>query len=231
FILVNPNNPTGNYLSQEDQAVLSGFLNHGDLAYISDEVFFDFSYPGTSREPWTPLGCLSFRLGGLSKSLGLPQLKLSWIVLGGPPEQVLECRERLELIADSYLSVNGPVQGALPELLQWAPEFRAQVLERVMGNRRILERAIARSGFLRLWPAQGGWYALVEIRQGSDRWENDALIAIELSRKEGVLTHPGGFYDLTGGKFLVLSLLPTLEVFQEGIERMIRFFSEAALRT
>lgn len=225
LILVNPNNPTGTYLSKQDQGLLGPYLAAHSLAIISDEVFFDFSYPGHAPQPWDPPGCLSFRLGGISKSLGLPQLKLSWIVMEGPEKEVQECRERIEVIADSYLSVNGPVQAALPKLLDWAPDFRTQVLDRVLANRRSLEEALANQDHLRLWPAQGGWYALVEVKNSL---ENDEALAVELLKKEGVLAHPGGFYDLTGGTFLVLSLLPPESIFTEGIGRMIRFLKKGS---
>jgi aspartate/methionine/tyrosine aminotransferase len=226
LILVNPNNPTGNYLSSRDQELLGPYLAAHSLAYISDEVFFDFPYPGQTPKPWNPPGCLSFRLGGISKSLGLPQLKLSWIVMEGPEKEVRECRERIEVIADSYLSVNSPVQAALPKLLEWAPDFRSQVLDRILANRRSLEEALANQEHLRLWPAQGGWYALVEVKNHA---ENDEALAIELLKKEGVLTHPGGFYDLVGGTFLVLSLLPPGPIFAEGIGRMVRFLKKGPL--
>lgn len=219
MIVVDPNNPTGNYLSQQDQELLGPYLSTHSLAYISDEVFFDFHYPDQSPRPWIPPGCLSFRLGGLSKSLGLPQLKLSWIVAEGPAQEVRECLERLELIADSFLSVNTPVQSALPKLLEWAPEFRTQVLERVLENRRHLEKAVKDLEVARVWPAQGGWYALLEIRNGRT---DDGALAVELLKKEGVLVHPGGFYDLPG-PFWVLSLLPIPEAFKQGVDRVLRF--------
>lgn len=226
FILVDPNNPTGNYLSSEDKILLQDHLLKHSLAYISDEVFFDFHYPGHEPRPWIPTRCLSFRLGGLSKSLGLPQLKLSWIVLSGPTQAVQECRERLELIADTYLSVNGPVQQALPKLLEWAPHFQSQLLERILRNRGSLEKTARAWDRIRVRPAQGGWYALLELL-GEEK--NDEELAVELLKKERVLVHPGGFYDLLGGKFFVISLLPPPNRFDEGVGKVVRFFKARSL--
>lgn len=220
LVVVNPNNPTGAFLGPKDQALVAHICRERSLAFISDEVFADFAYPGQVFTPWTPKDVLSFRLGGLSKSLGLPQLKLSWIILDGPPDELQECRERLELITDSYLSVNTPVQAALPELLRFAPNFQEQVLRRVLDNRGVLERTFQEGSGIRLWPAQGGWYALLEVLKPSG---SDEDLVVHLMEKEGVLVQPGGFFDLEKGCFLVVSLLPEPGPFQEAASRLKRF--------
>jgi aspartate/methionine/tyrosine aminotransferase len=223
LVVVNPHNPTGTFLSSWDQKALGKLCQQKDWAYISDEVFAEFAYPGETIPPWVPPQALTFRLGGLSKSLGLPQLKLSWVVLDGPGELLVEARERLELIADTYLSVGTPVQLALPELLAFAPNFQKQLLERVLSNRDHLLKSLKDSPSVKIWPAQGGWYALLEVLgpgEKDDEW------VIQLLDQEQVSIQPGGFYDFGTGCFLVLSLLPQPEVFQEGIGRMIRFFGK-----
>lgn len=217
LVVVNPHNPTGTFLSDGDQKALGKLCEDRQWAYISDEVFADCTYPGQGFKPWAPAGTLSFRLGGLSKSLGLPQLKLSWIVLDGPQGLLKECHERLELIVDTYLSVNTPVQLALKDLLGFAPAFQKQLLDRVLENRGYLAEKLEGRVDSVLWPAQGGWYALVEVK---GKKANDEKIVLELLEKQGVLVQPGLFYDFPQGCFLVLSLLPRTEVFQEGVVRM-----------
>lgn len=124
LVAVNPHNPTGTFLSPTDQKTISKLCQQKEWAYISDEVFAEFSYPGETAQRWISHDVLSFRLGGISKSLGLPQLKLSWIILNGPMDILVEARERLELITDTYLSVGTPVQLALKELFRFAQTFK-----------------------------------------------------------------------------------------------------------
>ncbi len=222
LIVVNPNNPTGCFLSPNDQSAIIKLCEKHGLAYISDEVFSDFAYPPFSLSDCTNSQGLSFRLGGLSKSLGLPQLKLSWVAMEGPEEVLKESRERLELIADTYLSVNTPVQIALKELLQFAPDFQKEVLSRVSSNRLILERNLKEVKEVKVWPAQGGWYALVEITK--QEVLEEALI-IELLEKHQVFVQPGAFYDFPSGCFLVLSLLGPANLFVEGVSRLKKALS------
>lgn len=222
LIVVNPHNPTGCFLSAKDQKTLTDFCQKHSMAYISDEVFADYSYNPEYLSIPVSSDVLSFRMGGLSKSLGLPQLKLSWMVLEGPTKLLAECRERLELIADTYLSVNTPVQVALEDLLRFAPSFQKQLLSRIIANRTLLESQLKDQSQVKLWPAQGGWYALVEVlTEGA----HDELIVMELLEKHKVLVQPGGFYDFAEGCFLVLSLLPKPEVFEEGARRLSQYLS------
>jgi len=220
LVVVNPHNPTGTFLSRKDQEALGDLCEKNQWAYISDEVFADYAYPGRVHNPWVPAQVLSFRMGGLSKSLGLPQLKLSWILLDGPSALLEECRDRLELIADTYLSVNTPVQLALEGLFRFAPLFQKQLMDRVLENRRLLEEGLNLNE-VRLWPAQGGWYALVEITKKGLR---DDQVVLELIEKHRVLVQPGAFYDFSEGSFLVLSLLPKTQDFREGVSRMADYF-------
>ena len=226
LVVVNPHNPTGTFLSASDQIKLGEFCRKRDMAYISDEVFGDYAYPGQGVPQSMPQDALSFRLGGLSKSLGLPQLKLSWVILDGPAELLNECRDRLDLIADTYLSVGTPVQLALKDLLAFAPPFQKQLMDRVLANRVYLEKAFQGSTLVKIWPAQGGWYALLEVVKEGER---DGDLVMELLEKERVFVQPGSFYDFEEGCFLVLSLLPRPEIFQEGIRRMAGFLSVKGL--
>ena len=220
LVVVNPHNPTGAFLSGGDQEALGDICEKNRLAYISDEVFSDYRYPGCDFHPLVPKNILSFRLGGLSKSLGLPQLKLSWILMEGPNELLEECRDRLELIADTYLSVNTPVQLVLGDMLKFAPHFQKQLMDRVLGNRKFLEKEFSGIDQARLWPAKGGWYALVEVKE---KEALDEQIVVGLLKEHGVLVQPGGFYDFSEGCFLVLSLLPEAALFQEGVCHIIEF--------
>ena len=216
-ITVNPHNPTGCFLSSSDKSVLSDLCQRQQWAYLSDEVFSDFAYSGQGPTERLSPKVLSFRLGGLSKSLGLPQLKLSWMVMDGPRKDLALCREKLELIADTYLSVNTQVQLALSDLLGFAPDFQKQVLSRVGAHRSFLEQSLGPYPGIKVWPAQGGWYALVEILKNG---VSDEELVIEIMKKQGVLVQPGGFYDFSWGCFLVLSLLPPTAVFEEGVRRL-----------
>ncbi len=216
LVVVSPHNPTGSVLSASDRRALDDLCQKNGMALVLDEVFADFTYSTQPTTLFKPQA-LTFRLGGLSKSLGLPQLKLSWIVLEGPKDRVSKAQEKLELIADTYLSVNGPVQKAVKDLLKFAPDFQKQVLERLQANRSLAEKALGNLPGVKVWPAQGGWYLLVELEKSG---KTDEKWVIELLEKKGVLVQPGGFYDFLSGTFLVISLLPAPSVFQDGLSRI-----------
>jgi alanine-synthesizing transaminase len=225
FISINPHNPTGSSLSLEEQNKMTELCQKHGLISISDEVFRDYVYAKPSPPPWIPEAVLSFRLGGLSKTLGMPQLKLSWMVLDGPAEALERCKQRLELIADSYLSVNTPVQSILQDLLLFAPSIQKQILDRIHSNRAFLSRALAPHPKLKLWSSEGGWVALLEVLEGD---KNDEKLVLDLFQKYQVLAHPGGFYDFPEDRrFLVLSLLPRPQTFQEGVLRLEKYFARS----
>jgi aspartate/methionine/tyrosine aminotransferase len=161
-------------------------------------------------------GCLVFSLGGLSKSSGLPQIKVGWIRVGGPPELVSEALARLEVIADTYLSVNTPAQWALPELLAAGREVRNAIRARTAANRRWLASR-ARNVAWELLPADGGWYAVLRVPHTRTEEEWCLLFAEE----EGVLLHPGFFFDFESEAFLVASLLPEEGRFAEAMARVL----------
>ncbi len=224
FITINPHNPTGTSLSAADKNKMTELCQKHDWIAISDEVFRDYFYANPAPPPWVPENVLSFRLGGLSKSLGLPQLKLSWMLLQGPSKSVAACKQRLELIADTYLSVNTPVQTILPHLFSFAPQIQKQILGRIRANRDFLSESLSRVSKVKLWPSQGGWVALMELFHEG---KNDEAVALDLFQKTRVLVHPGGFYDFPAGRrFWVLSLLSQPEIFQEGALRLEKYLAE-----
>ena len=220
IITVNPNNPTGAALDDDEAAALEQRCAVHRAALIADEVFGDF----VRRAPSAHVACMAarptqvptFSLGGLSKSCGLPQLKVGWIALGGPVEWLGETRARLELVADTYLSVNGPAQAALPELLQLGALTRAAIQARLLENESLLKKTFDARTAVSVLRGHGGWSAI--LRLPATRSDEDWALA--LLQEEGVLAQPGFFFDLEGGTFLVVSLLPAPRVFGTGIDRL-----------
>lgn len=216
--LVNPNNPTGSYVKPEELKELVRICREHGLVLICDEVFWAFSLDGENH-----LSLLNCRevpvcvLGGLSKTLGLPQMKLSWLVLGGPSEWQRTAGRRLEVIADTYLSVNTPVQQALKDWLKLSREITGNIRERIQANARFVQKEMQNVTACRLLPAEGGWYAVLKMPavRSEEEW------VLKLLTKYHVLAHPGYFYDFVEEPYLVLSLLPEPEVFQEGLRRIL----------
>jgi aspartate/methionine/tyrosine aminotransferase len=161
---------------------------------------------------------LTFSLGGLSKSAGLPHWKLGWIRAGGQEEAKRAALQGLELIADSFLSVATPVQVALPAILaDVAPGVRSAILERTRANLRVLEAAVAETPSVCVVAPEGGWSAVLRI----PRIASDEAVALDLLDRDGVLVHPGYFFDFPSEGFLVLSLLTPPDAFAEGVRRVI----------
>jgi len=214
IVVVNPNNPTGSYVTPREQDDLASF----GIPIISDEVFFDYRV-GQAPSPVQAGGgacpTLTFTLGGLSKSAGLPHYKLGWIEVNGPGAR--EAIAALELIADNYLSVATPVQHALPELLRIAPRIRDAIRARTRENLDILTRAIERAPSARLLPVEGGWSAVVRVPS----IESDEELALRFIEQSGVVVHPGYFFDFDSDGYFVVSLLTRPDVFAEGIRRVV----------
>jgi len=210
ILVVSPNNPTGSYVKPDEARALRSLAASRGLALISDEVFLDYPL-GAARSPsLLSDDCLTFVLGGLSKLAGLPQLKLGWVLIGGPSDAVATATERLETIADTFLSVGTPVQHALPSLLQAASVIGDQIRARTRHNLATLRAALA-SSTATLLDVEGGWYATVQMP--ATRPEEDwALGLLDL----GALAHPGHFFDFDREPFLIVSLLPTPETFAAG---------------
>ena len=202
IVLVNPNNPTGHFLRRHEREQLTSF----GLPVISDEVFRDYSLNPAPDSVGSLQGCddaLVFTLNGLSKAVGLPQMKLAWTVVSGPANIVGESLGRLEIIADTYLSVGTPVQCALPSLLDLRGPVQSRIRERLRENLAVLRGAALE--------VEAGWYAIVPMEEGAE---------LRLLRDHDVLVQPGYFYDFENPKYMVLSLLTAPEVFREGVVRL-----------
>jgi len=221
LVVIQPNNPTGSTLAEADFQELASLCIRQKMALISDEVFRDY-LEGTLPLPHGPGDFLRFRLGGISKTFGLPQLKLSWILLEGPANLLAECRERLEFIADTYLSVNTPIQNALPELISRSQGIQDQIKDRLLENRGLLTTSLKGLETVKVWNAQGGWYILLELVNIPN---NDEEVALTLLEKHQVVVHPGSFYDFPSGQFLVLSLLPHPSIFKVGVSRIAEYLN------
>ena len=218
-VVVHPNNPTGSYVQAGEMASLNAFCRGHGLAVIADEVFLD--YVLQDQRPASFAGnrdVLTFTLSGLSKISALPQMKVAWIMTSGPPEVLDEALDRLEVIADTYLSMNAPIQWALPALLEQRHGVQRQLLERVKTNLTELDRQLASQKACQRLCVEGGWYAVLRIPV----MRSDEDLVIELLREESVLIHPGHFYDFPSDGYLVLSLIPPIEDFAEGIRRVVK---------
>lgn len=218
-ILVSPNNPTGSVADRAEIAAMASMACRHEMAVISDEVFAD--YPRDGRMcPSAAAGhdALTFVLGGLSKSIGLPQAKLGWIGVDGPTTMVAEAMERLETICDAYLSVSTPVQIAAPHLLKAGASLRLQIHDRIRQNIVVLERMAAASPACTVLPAEGGWYAVVQVPAIT----SEEAFAVQLLERTGALVHPGYFFDFEREAFIVISLLPEPERFEAGLQALFR---------
>ena len=216
---VNPNNPTGHFLSQDEWAGLTALCARRGLALLVDEVFADYplepapDHLPTALEDADP-PCPVFVLSGLSKVAALPQLKLGWIIARGPAKALLE---PLAFLADQYLSVASPVQVAASRILKLAPAIQAQIHSRLRANLRQLDEALKPFPHLSRLPVEGGWSALLR-RPAVD---SDETCALRLLREARVLVQPGHYFDLPSEGFLVLSLLTPGGDFQEGLRQML----------
>jgi aspartate/methionine/tyrosine aminotransferase len=219
ILVVNPNNPAGWFIKREEHARLDALAAARGLAIVSDEVFADYAFAPDATRLTTLLGdgaALSFSMSGLSKLVGLPQLKLGWIHVAGPPALRAEANERLEHIADTYLSVTAPVQHAAPPLLRLTEDVGQQILNRVVENRQHLIHGLAGSA-AQLLEAEGGWSAIVRLP--ATRSDEEWVLAL---LERGVHVHPGFFFDLCGTPpvAVVLSLICPPEVLLEALHVM-----------
>lgn len=219
IVLVNPNNPTGSFVKRGELARLVALSAERGLALIADEVFADYSFGEDTERVRSLIGvseALTFSLSGLSKIAGLPQLKLGWMVMSGPAAGRRQAKGRLELIADTYLSVATPVQHALPQLLNAGASVQRQIAVRVRGNLDQLRAAIGKNSSGQILDLEGGWYATLRVprTRPEEEW------CLELLERDGVLVQPGYFYDFESEAFLVLSLLTPAEIFRRGVERI-----------
>jgi alanine-synthesizing transaminase len=245
-VVVHPNNPTGSYVHAGELGALNEFCRAHGLAVIVDEVFLDY----TLREETSAAGAvelrstgqptaaaptrslpapsfagnqdvLTFTLSGLSKISALPQMKVAWVVTSGPAEQVQAAMARLEVIADTYLSMNAPVQSAVPVMLEQRESIQRQLRQRVRRNLRELDRKLVAQKACQRLDVEGGWYAVLRVPVT----RTDEELAIELVRDKAVVVHPGHFYDFESDGYLVLSLITPEADFEQGIKRLLDFVS------
>lgn len=213
-LAVSPNNPTGSVLGDVDAAELVARCAARDAALIVDEVFCDYPLGSPIEEPhaFASPPCLLCRLGGLSKTIALPQVKLGWIALDGPARLVDEAVDRLELICDTYLSVSTPVQVAARTLLERGAAVRRQVLDRLRDNDSTLRTAMQDASGATVLPVDGGWSAVVRV----PATRPEESLVLDLLEHDSVVVHPGYFFDFPHEAFLVVSLLPEPETFARG---------------
>ena len=217
-VVVHPNNPTGSFVRGQEVASLNGFCKEYGLAIIADEVFLDYALDGAKRASFTRnTEALTFTLSGLSKISGLPQMKLSWLVAGGPPSEVDDAVARLDVIADTYLSISTPVQLATRELLDQRKTIQPLLLDRLRENLQELDRGLSRQKSCQRLEVEGGWYAILRVPVT----QSDEERAVDLVHKANVIVHPGHFFDFASDGYLVLSLITRPEVFREGVQRTL----------
>ncbi len=219
IVLVHPNNPTGSYVSVEERQHLNELCRQHKLALIVDEVFLDYAHGKPQPTFATNRDTLTFTLSGISKISALPQMKLAWMAVSGPLAEVDPAMQRLEVIADTYLSLNAPIQLAAPVLLDQRKAIQPQLMSRIRANLVELDRQLGAQKSCSGLEVQGGWYAVLRIPVT----RSDEDFAIDLLQRSGVLVHPGHFYDFPNEGYLVLSLIAAENEFQSGISAVLQF--------
>jgi len=218
-VLVNPNNPTGSYVKRGELEALTRIARERGIALISDEVFSDYAF-AADADRVTSLAvvedCAAFAMSGLSKIAGLPQMKLGWIAIAGPARLRAEAMEKLEWIADTYLSVGTPVQCAAARLLEYGAAVQRQIRDRTAANLAFAREALAGTA-LEILAVEGGWSITLRV----PRIRTEEEWCLELLERDNVLVQPGYFYDFESEAFLVASLLTAPEEFQNGISRIV----------
>ena len=223
ILLVHPNNPTGHFIGADEAEKLNAICLERRLALVVDEVFLDYEVrsAGARRKMHGSFVsndlALTFVLSGLSKIAGLPQMKLGWIAASGPDGLAGDAMARLELIADTYLSLSAPMQHALPALLGQRDEMQPQILARIGANLVQLDERLAGQKLVSRLEVEGGWNAVLRV----PAVQSDEELAIRLLEKHSVLVQPGHFYDFADEGYLIVSLLTRVEEFSEGIGRLL----------
>jgi hypothetical protein len=224
-LVVSPNNPTGSTLDRDELEALASLAASRGIALIGDEVFADYRLdggPGVSVLQQST--ALAFGLGGLSKSVGLPQVKVAWIGVAGPAVAVDEALGGLEMVADTFLSVSTPAQLALGELLRGGAGVRAAIQDRLATNLAALRAAVRAARSVSLHEPRGGWSAVLQV----PATRSEETLAVALVEGDGVVVHPGYFFDFPREAFLVVSLLPEPAAFRDGVARVIARATDGA---
>ena len=223
IVVVHPNNPTGSYANNKERLELNQFCEENGLALIVDEVFLDYAHDSNRRPTFAANdGALTFTLSGLSKISALPQMKLAWIAGSGPIETLYQAMQRLEVIADTYLSVNAPIQLATPVFLEQRKRVQPFLLERVRENLLEFDRQLESHINCARLRVEGGWSAILRVPVT----RSDEDLTIDLIRNCSVLVHPGHFYDFPSDGYLVVSLIADKPTFSEGIKRLLRYLNQ-----
>jgi alanine-synthesizing transaminase len=221
-VVVHPNNPTGSFVADKERSALNNFCREYNLALVVDEVFLDYAHDGATRPTFAAnRDVLTFTLSGLSKISALPQMKLAWVVTSGPGEPVTAALARLEVIADTYLSLNAPIQLAAPVLLEQRRSIQPLLLDRVRANLSELDRGLARQKTCSRLEVEGGWYAVLRVPVT----QSDEDLAIKILRQLAVLVHPGHFYDFPSDGYLVVSLITPPQDFRRGIAQVLELLN------
>lgn len=219
-IVVHPNNPTGHFCKPHEVAKLNEICARHEMAIIADEVFLDFALGGNRAASFaTNSSALTFTLSGLSKISGLPQMKAAWLIASGPQPWKSEALARLEVIADTYLSVNAPVQLAIPRFLEQRHAFQEQVIARLRRNLAELDRQLAGQQASSRLTVEGGWCAVLRV----PATRSDEDLAIELLTAQGASVHPGHFYEFPSDGYVIVSLITPKRTFSEGTSRLLSF--------
>ena len=221
-LVVHPNNPTGSYVKPHESAELSRICVANHLAVIADEVFLDYLLD--DRPPITFSAnseTLTFTLSGLSKTSGLPQMKVAWIITSGPEHLKQEALGRLEVIADTYLSMNAPSQMALPIMLAERHSIQPQLMQRIRTNLATLDATLALQKLCHRLIVEGGWNSVLRVPV----LRSDEELAIALLRETGTLLQPGHFFNFPGDGYLVASLITPFKDFAEGINRTLQYIA------
>ncbi len=218
-VVVNPNNPTGHYVKRAEIEKLNAICAARELAIIADEVFLDFFLGAEQPSSFVGNpGTLTFTMSGLSKICGLPQMKAAWLVVSGPEALKKEALARLEVIADTYLSMNAPVQLAMPAFLSQRRVFQNQLMDRVRRNLAELDRQLAQQKICSRLELEGGWYAVLRI----PATRSDEDFALALLTDQDVYVHPGHFYDFVADGSLVVSLIASEMDFSRGLTGLLQ---------
>lgn len=221
IIVVHPNNPTGHFTKPDERSRLNQICADRRIVVIADEVFLDFSLSTRTRRSWAANSeALTFTMSGLSKICGLPQMKVAWLITSGPEEVKAQALDRLEVIADTYLSVNAPIQHAIPEFLAQRHEFQRQLMSRVKGNLAELDQQLSGQKVSTPFNIEGGWYAVLRV----PATRSDEELALDLLANKEVYVHPGHFYDFPTDGYLIASLIAPERQFAEGIKRLVSIF-------
>ena len=221
IVLVNPHNPTGSFIKRRELEALNKICQAKKIALICDEVFSDYCFVEGGEIVKSLVDnnqALTFVLSGISKILALPQMKLGWGIINGPQDLVKEALSRLEIILDTYLSVNTPVQNALSKWFSLRPVIQKDIGGRLAGNRQTIKRLLSGAEGCRYLHSEGGWYAVLSLPDvlSEEEW------ILEFLEKDHVLVHPGYFFDFQEEPYIVISLLTFPKTLEDGLKKILK---------